>query len=140
MWAVTSEKSLCERIVSTILFNSNSFVCRISYPIAELLREIDFKDVLNNLSARRILLRIYFEKNEFQALSSLLDSFSVYLNRQKEIGYHKSSYVLLIKFVRKLLNTNLKDTSKRKEIIREINDSEMFPEKDWILEQLSRNS
>lgn len=48
------------------------------------LLQVAFKDVLNNLDARRMLLKSYFELGEYNALDSLLDSFSRYIHRQNE--------------------------------------------------------
>ncbi len=66
-----------------------------------LLLQTEFKDVLNNLDARRMLLKSYFELGEYNALDSLLDSFSRYIHRQKDLGYHRENYLNLIRFVKK---------------------------------------
>ncbi|HRI60801.1 MAG TPA: hypothetical protein PK228_13780, partial [Saprospiraceae bacterium] len=44
-----------------------------------LLRQTEVDDPLNNLDARRMLLRSYYELGEWEALESLLQSFSIYL-------------------------------------------------------------
>jgi hypothetical protein len=51
-----------------------------------LLQLVDLEDPLNNLDARRMLLRSYFELGEWEALESLLQSFAAYLRRQKNLG------------------------------------------------------
>ena len=43
----------------------------------DLLQRADFADVMHNLNARRMLLKIYFEKNEEEALNSLIISFKI---------------------------------------------------------------
>ena len=102
----------------------------------ELLLKVDFKDVLNNLDARRMLLRMYYELGEYNALESLLESFKVYLNRQKNIGYHKDHYVNLIYFINKMLRTNLDDRGQKNKLIKEIESRSSVAEKSWLLEQL----
>ena len=56
-----------------------------------LLQQTDFQDVLHNLDARRMLLIMYFELREYEALDSLLESFTTFI-RRKEIGYHAKNY------------------------------------------------
>jgi hypothetical protein len=103
----------------------------------ELLQKVDFKDVLNNLDSRRMLLRIYYELGYYDALDSLLDSFKVYLSRQKNIGYHKENYANLIQFVKKILRTNLNDKTKKLKLVNEIEATPAVAEKAWLLEQLT---
>ncbi|MBK9016382.1 MAG: hypothetical protein IPM82_21200 [Saprospiraceae bacterium] len=52
----------------------------------ELLTQAEFDDVLHNLDARRMLLRIYFDLGEVTALDSLLDSFTIFLRRPTGCG------------------------------------------------------
>jgi hypothetical protein len=111
---------------------------RNDYPKAmQLLQEVTLKDVLHNLDARRVLMRIYYELSEFDALDSLLESFKIFLHRQKDLSYHRQSYLNLIKFVKKLLQTNLLD-KKEKEILRgQIESTTELTERDWLLGQLA---
>ena len=102
----------------------------------ELLKKVDLKDVLNNLDARRMLLRIYYELGEYKALDSLLDSFNVYLGRQKNIGYHKDNYANLIFFVKKILRSNLSDKTQINKLLNEIEATPSVAEKAWLLDQL----
>ncbi len=108
-----------------------------NYPKAmDLLQEVTLKEVLFNLDARRVLMCIYYELSEFAALDSLLESFTVYLHRQKVIGYHKNSYQNLIKFVKKLLSLDFKNEVLKAQLKDEINNTKELTERDWLLEQL----
>jgi hypothetical protein len=102
----------------------------------ELLQKVDFDDVLNNLDARRMLLRIYYELGEYDPLDSLLDSFKTYISRQKDIGYHKDNYLNLIRFVKKMIRSDLSNSSVKIKLIEEINITPAFPEQNWLLKQL----
>jgi hypothetical protein len=107
------------------------------YPKAmQLLQEVSLKEVLFNLDARRVLMRIYYELGEFTALDSLLESFTIYLHRQKDLGYHKNTYQNLIKFVKKLLQMDLKNEVLRAQLKTEIENTVELTERDWLLEQL----
>lgn len=101
-----------------------------------LLQKVDFKNVLNNLDVRRMLLRIYYELEYYDLLESLLDSFKIYLSRQKNIGYHKDNYANLIYFVKKMLRTNLHDRAAKSKLVAEVEATPSIAEKSWLLEQL----
>jgi hypothetical protein len=64
----------------------------------QLLQEVNLKEVLFNLDARRMLARIYYDLNEFNALDSYIESSKIYLHRQKELGYQKEMYFLIPQF------------------------------------------
>ena len=100
----------------------------------QLLIQVEFKDTLNNLDARRMLLKSYFELGEYDALDSLLDSFSRYINRQKELGYHKDNYLNLIRFVKKVIHTNDKEKLEKLKI--SILNTSALAEKEWLLEKI----
>jgi len=102
----------------------------------KLLLRVEFKDVLNSLDARRMLLRIYYELGEYDPLDSLMVSFKTYISRQKDIGYLKDNYLNLIRFVKKMLNSNLSSTKTKKVLIAEINQTEALAERSWLLKQL----
>ena len=102
-----------------------------------LLRLVDFNDVLNNLDARRMLLRSYFELGEFTALDSLLDSFKTYIRRQKDHGYHRENYLNLVRFVKKLIQVDQRDKKALAGILSEIKSTERVAEKEWLMGKCS---
>jgi hypothetical protein len=102
-----------------------------------LLRLVEFNDVLNNLDARRMLLRSYFELGEFTALDSLLDSFKAYIWRQKDHGYHRENYLNLVRFVKKLMKIDRGDKKAMAKIQIEIQKTERVAEKEWLLRKAS---
>ena len=125
---------------NTYLYNLTVFYFRKpDYDKAiELLQQVEFHDVFYNLDARRMLLQVYYETDAFDALESLLDSFSVYLRRhQKEIGYHYHNYANLLKMVRLIQRSNLSDKSVRKQLKEKIQNLKVVAERDWLLQQLA---
>ncbi|MFK8006087.1 MAG: hypothetical protein AB8H03_06935 [Saprospiraceae bacterium] len=102
----------------------------------QLLLRVEFKDALNNLDARRMLLKSYFELGEYNALDSLLDSFSRYIHRQKEMGYHRENYLNLIRFVKKIIHTKTMDKKLWKQIKEEIEITTRLAEREWLLEKI----
>jgi hypothetical protein len=102
-----------------------------------LLREADFgDDVMTNLDARSMLLRIYFEQNYFDALDSWLDSFQIYLRRHKEIGYQQENYANLLRFVRLLIKENPLSIVSKSRLRTEIEATKNVAERAWLLGQL----
>ena len=102
----------------------------------ELLREVQFLDVFDNLKYRTLLARIYFQLGEHTALEHHLESFASYLYRQKKLGYHKALYQNLIGTMRKILRSNLRDRAVRNKIIEEITNNDQLIEKKWLLNSL----
>jgi hypothetical protein len=101
-----------------------------------LLRQADFADTHADLDARCMLLQIYYETHALDALSSLLDSFSTFINRQKDIGYQKDMYLNLIKFVKKILRGDMKDKAFKQQLITEIEGIAYLAEREWLIEKL----
>lgn len=100
-----------------------------------LLQKAEFKDLFHILNARRMLLKMYFELKEFDALDSFLDSFERYLNRHKALGYHKEHNINLIKVTRKMIR--LPQSIKEKEKFKnEVELMEGLIDKKWVVDQL----
>jgi hypothetical protein len=106
--------------------------------VLDLLREVDFSDIFIQLDARKMLLRSYFELGEWLSLASLLDSFNAFLRRQKNLGYHRESYLSLVKFTKKLAQTVYASRSKRTALAQQIRQSEAVAEREWLLEKLGK--
>lgn len=102
-----------------------------------LLQQVEFEDPLNNLDARRMLLRTYYELGEKEALTSLLHSFAAYLRRQKGLGYHRATNEKLLYFTKKLLETDQRNASAWIALRAEIEATPEVAERAWLLEQVS---
>ena len=71
-----------------------------------LLNQVEYNDILMNLNAKTMLLKMYYEKEEIDALDSLLDSIGIYLRRKKVMSYHKSNYKNIIRFTKKIVESH----------------------------------
>lgn len=108
------------------------------YPEAmELLRDVEIDGTLHNLDLRRMLLKMYFEQSEFNALESLLDSFKIFIYRHRDIGYHRDNYLNLIRFLKRLLKLNPSADVKKRQLRQEIMATSAVAEKDWLLEHVA---
>lgn len=64
-----------------------------------LLNEVEYTDVVYNLDAKSLLLRIYYDLDESDSLYSLIDAFKKYLMRNKLIAENKyARYLNLFKY------------------------------------------
>lgn len=102
--------------------------------VLDLLQSVEFSEVFINLDVRRMLLKSYFELGEWLSLASLLDSFAVFIRRQKTLGYHRDNYLNLIRFTKKLAK---KGTNA--DLVRQIQDTAAVAERDWLLKKASGN-
>ena len=107
-------------------------------PAMQLLLQVEFKDRLNNLEARRILLKSYFELGEYNALDSLLDSFARYIHRQKEMGYHREMYLNFIRLVKKIIHSRMEDSKVVQQLRKEIEGISDLVERKWLLEKIEK--
>lgn len=101
-----------------------------------LLVQFDIDDLLINLSAKSMLVRIYYELQEINALESLLDNMRTFVNRHKAIAYHRNNVIALIRYTKKLIRLNTYDQSQKVKLREELLQHPPFPEKNWILKQL----
>lgn len=100
------------------------------------LLRMEYDDVLQNLVAKTLLCKIYYELEEFGALENQLDSIEIYLRRQKVLGYHKENYQAIVRMFRKLLALNPASAQARQAIRRQIENSPVLTEREWFLKQL----
>jgi hypothetical protein len=99
------------------------------------LQQIEHADLLMNLGARLILLKIYYELNETDVMEALLNSMKAYLSRKEQLGYHRENYENIVRLFRKLMNLNPYD-KKEKEAFRKELESTKVTEKEWLLDKI----
>jgi len=102
----------------------------------ELLLQVHFDDLLHDLSARRMLLKIYYELDEDDALNSLLSSMKTFIYRRKDLGYQRETYLNLIRFTKKLLQLPSYSKEAKKSLKQEIEMTKAVPEKAWLLQKV----
>lgn len=102
-----------------------------------LLQSSDFKDLVNNLITKTILLKIYYELGEFDSLESHLTSMEAFIRRHKLSDYHRKNYRNIILATRKLLNLPPGDRQERKVVKKSIEGLQPLSERDWFLALLS---
>ena len=102
-----------------------------------LLVTVDSADLLLTIDAKVMLLKMYYELQELDALDALLASFKTFLYRKKVMGYHRDNYLKVIELTRKLLYLNRNDRQ-AVQVLREEVEKNKLTEKEWLLSQLGR--
>ncbi|MBC7777384.1 MAG: hypothetical protein H7246_18265, partial [Phycisphaerae bacterium] len=103
-----------------------------------LLQKANYRDMLTNLSAKTMALKIYYEQGEHEVLQSHLDAMNNYLRRNRVIGYHRENYLNLIRTTKRMLALP-KGKGSAKEILRsQIKTTDPLTERAWFLEMLEK--
>jgi hypothetical protein len=101
-----------------------------------LLQKANYKDPLLNLSAKAILLKIYYETEEYDLLHAHLDAMQNYIRRKRVIGYHKANYLNIIRFAKKLMVLNPYDKLAVQQFKKQVEEVDILTERRWLLKQL----
>lgn len=100
----------------------------------EILRHVEFRDVFYHLDARRMLVRIYCDTSELAALESLLDSFTIYLQRKRaSLGYHRELNLNFVRFVKRLIRLAPGDAEGRRRLREKVTGEQYVAEREWLL-------
>ena len=100
------------------------------------LLRMEYDDVLQNLIAKTMLCKIYFELDETDALENQLDSIQIYLRRKKVLGYHKENYEAFVRFMRRLLALHPNDPANADKLRRDIGQAPTLTEREWFLQKV----
>ena len=108
------------------------------YPkVIEQLREVEYKNLSYIMGGRLMLLKTYYEQKEFKALDSLLDSYSIYLRRNKLISKEVRQQLMNgIRFTRKLISVAPYDKKRIEKIKEQITNCKALAAKKWLLEKV----
>ncbi len=106
--------------------------------VIEQLREVEYQSQVYALGSKLMLLRTYFEMGEFLALDSLVDSFRIYLRRDRQISREvKQQYMNLIRFTRRLSRLAPGDQSSLQKIEQQVEDCKALAAKKWVQEKIA---
>lgn len=101
--------------------------------VIELLRNVEYSDLVYALGSKLILLKTYYESGEQMALDSLTDSFRVYVRRNRDMskGLQKE-YLNFLNFLSRIPNARM--TGSLQELHRKVSESQHVISKKWLLE------
>lgn len=143
-WVETFIENYSQFLPTTIRVNAraynlaNLFSHRKQYTKAlEVLRSVEYSDVTYALGAKTILLRIYYEQGEYLALDSLIDSFRIYLRRNKMISKNlQKEYNNFLNLVKKLTTLRSGDKKTLEEFKEKVMATSYNTPKKWLIDKL----
>jgi hypothetical protein len=101
------------------------------------LMQVQFSDVFYTLGAKSMLIKIYFETDEEEALLSLLASFTIYLKRNKKIANNiKETYLNFTSLLYQLLKAK---PDKLPVVVEKIRNVELLANRKWLLNAININ-
>lgn len=102
-----------------------------------LLMQFEYDDMVLNIIAKTMLLKIYYEQGELDAFESLLESMRIYLQRKEALDTHrKTAYKNLISMMKKLLHLNPYSKAQTERLRTIVAETNPLMERDWLLRQL----
>ncbi len=113
--------------------------------VLELLTQVEYSDLRYNLGAKALLLRTYYELDEYEALNALVESFRQYLHRNRLMAdVRRGGYYHLFRFTRRAASIRASfgytPQSKTKQAIerlrREMDKAEAIFNRSWLEEKL----
>ncbi|NNC95510.1 MAG: hypothetical protein HKN92_08095 [Chitinophagales bacterium] len=103
----------------------------------DLLNSVEFTDIVYNTGAKSLLLRIYYEKKEWEALYYFIDSFRMFLKRNKHINTsQKLQLKNLLNYCRRLTRIQKGESSKIEKLRKEIDQNKQVAFSSWLREKL----
>jgi hypothetical protein len=104
--------------------------------VLDLLQKANYRDVLVNLATKTLLLKTYYELDEFDLLQSHLDAMQNYISRKRVLGYHRTNYLNIIRYAGKLLSVNFSNKKELDKLREAVAAEEHLSEKEWLLGHL----
>lgn len=101
------------------------------------LQEADYKDLINNLIAKTLMMKVYFETDEHEALHVHLQSMKTFIRRQSGIGYHRTNYNNIIRYTERLMDLRPGDKQAAANLRAKIEAETVLTEKEWLFEQIN---
>jgi len=102
-----------------------------------LLTRFEYDDMLFNIIAKTMLLKIYYEQGELDAFESLLESMRIYLQRKEALDpTRKTAYKNMISLMKKLLNLNPYSKTQTERLRSLVLSTQPLMERDWLLRQM----
>ncbi len=115
-----------------------SFYKKEYHTTVEILNRVEFDDIVYDLGGRWLLVRAYYEMGEMMVLDSLLESFRLFLLRNKVMTQkNKKQYLNLIRFVQKLISIQPNDKNVLNKLKGKIEGQENVANKKWLLDKIS---
>lgn len=101
------------------------------------LQQVDYKDLINNMVAKVIQMKIYFEMEELELLYSHLRTMRMFIRRNKKMAYHRENWSNIVRYTQKLTELNPFDHKRKAQLAQQIASEATLTEKEWLLDQIA---
>lgn len=140
-WFIPQYKNSLERRFRDSAYSFN--MARLHYARRDygeallLLQKANYRDLLTNLAAKAMALKIYYEQGEYEVLQSHLEAMTHFLRRKRVIGYHRENYLNMIRATKKLLAARQGKGEVRAQLRQFVETTDPLTERAWFLSVLS---
>ena len=104
----------------------------------EQLQRADYKDFINNLVARTLLLKCYYELDEYDLLEYHLQTMRSFLRRKRKMSYHQQNYRNIVQLTFQLLRLKPGDKAAADTLKSAIEATTPLTERRWLLQALAQ--
>jgi len=107
--------------------------------VIRLLQNVEFNEMVYDMNSKMMLVTTYYDSDELEPLFSLLDSFKIFIYRNKKLltGAQRSMLLDFIKFVKKILAVTPGQKEHLEKLKDEISNSKItVTTKQWLLEKV----
>lgn len=105
--------------------------------VISLLQEVEYEDFTYNLNSKTILLTTYYEIDDLEPLYFLMESFRVYLRRQKGLPQNrKEPYIELIKYTKQLTKLRKRDKESLDKLMAKVEETPGMASRKWFIEKI----
>jgi hypothetical protein len=105
----------------------------------QLLQQATYREPLLHLSAKTVIIKIFYELGEIDPLEAQLESLKTFLRRRRlVISYHKENYSNMLRYIRQLLEINPYKKAEINRLEKTINQEVIIAEKEWLLAQVKK--
>jgi len=107
------------------------------YPTAiSYLQRADYRDFINNMVAKTLLLKCYYELGEYDLLDYHLKTMRSFLRRKRRMSYHQQNYRNIVRFTFKLLKLVPGDKKGRAALKKAMEQTEPLTERKWLVSKV----
>jgi hypothetical protein len=104
----------------------------------KLLTQFEYDDMLFNIIAKTMLLKIYYEQDEYDAFESLLESLRIYLQRKEALdATRKTAYKNMISLMKKMLHLNIFSKAQKEKFRELVTQTNPLAEREWLWKQIN---
>jgi hypothetical protein len=103
-----------------------------------MLQSVVFTDIYYSLDTRSLMLKIYFELHEVEALRSHISAFRLFLKRNKLVSDSmRTVYLNQIKFIQRILRLEPRDPAARERLKADLAVTPQIADKSWVEEKVA---